>query len=341
MSCIFIDIHAHLARRPTAGDACLPDGSGASEARAPSPRLLREPPRARGATAEAPGMGASLQAGSSAPDGGSKESGERARSGVFALFSCEPGAIPPTGPFSCGLHPWHLDAARLGEDLEALRTILGDPRCLAVGECGLDRVVAIPWELQERAFAAQIEFSEELGKPLVVHCVRSIADVVHWRKRTRTRQPWILHGFAGGMESARQALRAGLHLGFGRGILAGGYGSLRNWPQEGATDPPLANASEFPRSHGAEWAGGRAEGAGIAAQGASLLDPPLSRTEQVFAALPLDRVFLETDDAPVAIEAVYARAAAVRGIGLEELAAAMVVNFKGCFPGGKDRIWTG
>lgn len=256
------------------------------------------------------------------------------------LASVAPGAIPSAGPFSCGLHPWHLDAGRLEGDLGALGGILADPRCLAVGECGLDRAVATPWDLQEEAFHAQIRLSERVEKPLVVHCVRCLGDVIAWRKRTRARQHWILHGFQGGLESARQALRAGLHLSFGRGILAG-RGPSGGRLQDGPADPALAEAGESSLSPGVESAGGRTDETGAALRRASLLDPPPSRTEQVFAALPIDRLFLETDVAAVAIEAVYVRAAEVRGIALEELAAEMVVNFRRCFPGGKDWIWTG
>ena len=54
--------------------------------------------------------------------------------------------------------------------LEELRALAAHPRCLAIGETGLDyyRDYA-PRADQQRAFAAQIELARELGKPLVIH----------------------------------------------------------------------------------------------------------------------------------------------------------------------------
>jgi TatD DNase family protein len=55
-------------------------------------------------------------------------------------------------------------------DLAELMALAAHPRCLAIGETGLDfyRDYA-PHSDQQRAFAAQIELARELGKPLVIH----------------------------------------------------------------------------------------------------------------------------------------------------------------------------
>jgi TatD DNase family protein len=55
-------------------------------------------------------------------------------------------------------------------DLAELRALAAHPRCLAIGETGLDfyRDYA-PRADQERAFSAQIALAREVGKPLVIH----------------------------------------------------------------------------------------------------------------------------------------------------------------------------
>jgi len=55
-------------------------------------------------------------------------------------------------------------------DLAELKALAAHPRCLAIGETGLDfyREDA-PVEDQQRAFAAQIALARETGKPLVIH----------------------------------------------------------------------------------------------------------------------------------------------------------------------------
>jgi TatD DNase family protein len=56
-------------------------------------------------------------------------------------------------------------------DLAELRALGAHPRCLAIGETGLDfyRDTAPPRADQERAFSAQIALARELDKPLVIH----------------------------------------------------------------------------------------------------------------------------------------------------------------------------
>jgi TatD DNase family protein len=55
-------------------------------------------------------------------------------------------------------------------DLAELRALAAHPRCVAIGETGLDFYRdGAPRADQERAFAAQIVLARETGKPLVIH----------------------------------------------------------------------------------------------------------------------------------------------------------------------------
>ncbi|MEA2145258.1 MAG: TatD DNase family protein [Solirubrobacteraceae bacterium] len=55
-------------------------------------------------------------------------------------------------------------------DLAELETLAAHPRCVAVGETGLDYYRdGAPAADQRRAFAAQIELARRLSKPLVIH----------------------------------------------------------------------------------------------------------------------------------------------------------------------------
>jgi TatD DNase family protein len=62
---------------------------------------------------------------------------------------------------------------------EELRELAAHPRCLAIGETGLDdyRDYA-PRPDQERAFRAQIELAREVGKPLVIHTRAAEDDTI-------------------------------------------------------------------------------------------------------------------------------------------------------------------
>lgn len=111
---------------------------------------------------------------------------------------------------SFGLHPWHLTDDWQSE-LSALEARISPP-CF-VGECGLDHLCSTPYPLQLAAFEAQIQLSERLALPLVLHCVRAIDDVL--RLKHGTRQPWIFHGFRGKPQQLRQLLDHGFYVSFG------------------------------------------------------------------------------------------------------------------------------
>lgn len=123
--------------------------------------------------------------------------------------------------YSIGIHPWNLksqnlkisETQKLG-DLES--QCLGDLNIKAIGECGLDRACDVDFEIQKEVFIKQIELSEQIAKPLIIHAVRTYPDIISIRKEIKAKQPWIIHGFQGNMQSAEQMLRHdGIYLSLG------------------------------------------------------------------------------------------------------------------------------
>lgn len=98
-----------------------------------------------------------------------------------------------------GRHPWHL--LSLAPCLSSPATIL------AIGESGLDRLCTTPYDLQLEVFREEVALSEELRKPLFLHCVRAIDDVLRIRKELRVQQPWIWHGYRGSAQQLTQLLK--------------------------------------------------------------------------------------------------------------------------------------
>jgi TatD DNase family protein len=80
---------------------------------------------------------------------------------------------------------------------EELRELAAHPRCLAIGETGLDdyRDYA-PRPDQERAFRAHIELAHELGKPLVIHTRAAEDDTIATLARHAQGVEVILHCFS-------------------------------------------------------------------------------------------------------------------------------------------------
>jgi TatD DNase family protein len=122
---------------------------------------------------------------------------------------------PPTDGrfYTAGMHPWYLED--VGAQFILLAETVTQPNCIGIGECGLDTVCKTPMNLQIEAFRQQIELSEQLQKPLIIHCVRSFDAILRLRQIFPSRQRWILHGFRNGHRTAQQLLDAGCNLSFG------------------------------------------------------------------------------------------------------------------------------
>lgn len=120
---------------------------------------------------------------------------------------------PPAGGYSAGIHPWQADEA--DQWWPWLEAVVTDPRVVAIGECGIDLMRGPAPELQQAVLERHIALSEHVGKPLILHAVRSFDRLIALRKRYRPTQPWIVHGFRGKPEQARQLLSHGFSLSYG------------------------------------------------------------------------------------------------------------------------------
>ncbi len=140
-----------------------------------------------------------------------------------AIISCSPPELPAPGEwpgqlYSTGIHPWDLTAEGLSEtDLAILRNAALREDVVAIGECGIDlaKPGAAPLFIQMLALKVHIALSEEIGKPLILHCVKGFDIIIGLRKEFRPAQRWIIHGFRGKPTVAEMLLRAGLDLSFG------------------------------------------------------------------------------------------------------------------------------
>lgn len=117
--------------------------------------------------------------------------------------------------YSAGIHPWWTDDAEACRTmLTNLRAIVTLPQVVAIGECGFDRLRGDIY-LQETLFAEQIAISEDVHKPVTIHCVRAFDKLLAAYKEQRPTQKWTVHGFRGRPALAQQLLDAGLDLSYG------------------------------------------------------------------------------------------------------------------------------
>lgn len=192
-----------------------------------------------------------------------------------------------------GVHPH--DAAEAGENyLQELREMAAQPKAVAIGEMGLDYYRNLsPKEIQQRVFREQIRLAAELEKPIIIHDREAHGDVMTiLSEETLGQAKGVLHCFSGSLEMARECLKMGFYL-------------------------SIAGPVTF---HNA------------------------NKLCEVAANVPLDRLLIETD-APYLTpephrgkrnESAYVayvgqRIAEIRGIPVEELAAATTANAKRLF----------
>ena len=134
-----------------------------------------------------------------------------------AIVAVTPDLPRPDGYlYSIGLHPWHITLQLLPAQLDSLTQIAeSSPAIVAIGETGIDRLRGPQIELQIQAFQSHIRLSEQLRKPLIIHCVRALDIILNLHATHRPRSPWIIHGFRLGPAAARQLLDRGLFISLG------------------------------------------------------------------------------------------------------------------------------
>ena len=112
-----------------------------------------------------------------------------------------------------GLHPEELDKYS-PESFEEICSMARHPRCVAIGEIGLDYYWdASHKEEQKALFRRQIELALELDKPVIVHdreahgdCLEIVRDYPGLRG--------VFHCYSGSAEMAKKLLKLGWYLGF-------------------------------------------------------------------------------------------------------------------------------
>ena len=121
--------------------------------------------------------------------------------------------------YSIGIHPWYIDENRLESDLEIIKEKLQLSECLALGECGLDKRIEIPLDLQISVFKKQLEIVKQTNKPVVLHCVVAYDEVIAIKKEMKIENPMIIHGFSKNEQVAKSLLNNGFYLSFGKYLL--------------------------------------------------------------------------------------------------------------------------
>ncbi|QVY64031.1 TatD family hydrolase [Polaribacter sp. Q13] len=138
---------------------------------------------------------------------------------VFSILNKYPNATNFSKPFSIGIHPWYIKEETVEQDLLIVSLQLQHKNCLALGECGLDKISETNFELQKAIFKKQVLLSEKYKKPLIIHCVKAHQVIIEIKKELKPTQTWVLHGFNKNIEIAKSLLKNGVVLSIGAAII--------------------------------------------------------------------------------------------------------------------------
>ncbi len=116
--------------------------------------------------------------------------------------------------YSAGLHPWHIEKYD-NNIFTKINSLASLSNVVAIGECGIDKLISTPIVNQIKEFEKHIILSETLKKPLIIHCVRAWQELLGIYKHFKPSQRWIVHGFRGKPTIAKKLADEGLFLSFG------------------------------------------------------------------------------------------------------------------------------
>ena len=99
-----------------------------------------------------------------------------------------------------------------------LRSLAAHPKCVAIGEIGLDYY----WdkshkEIQYEMFVTQLELALSLGKPVIIHDREAHEDCLNITGRYPALRG-VFHCYSGSVEMAREVLSLGMYIGLGGAV---------------------------------------------------------------------------------------------------------------------------
>ncbi len=126
---------------------------------------------------------------------------------------------------SVGVHPNHETPDE--PDEARLRDLARHPKCVAIGETGMDffRHV-VPAQVQEARFRTHIRAARSLDLPVIVHMREADADTLRVL-RDEGVEKGVMHCFSSTWEVARAALDLGMHISFSGNVTFGKNAALR------------------------------------------------------------------------------------------------------------------
>jgi len=118
-----------------------------------------------------------------------------------------------------GVHPDFVAAANV--KIGVMPDWKDGSQPIAIGECGLDRRLAVSIERQEEVFGWQLQIARDYGLPVIVHLVGHGQRALQMLRNASLSRGFIMHSYSGSPEMATEFVAAG-------GFISLSAASLRN-----------------------------------------------------------------------------------------------------------------
>ncbi len=113
---------------------------------------------------------------------------------VLEVISAHEQLKYPDNYYTIGHHPWWQNEVLTTTQIDQLKLNLSEPNCLAIGECGLDKLKGATKAIQEKVFFQHIELANRIGTPIIIHCVQQYDQILNFKKKYG-QTPWVIHGY--------------------------------------------------------------------------------------------------------------------------------------------------
>ena len=137
----------------------------------------------------------------------------------YSIFQAGGAKIEAGIPISVGIHPWDVEPNWEAAFEKINWDAAQNPRVLAIGEAGWDRLKGPEISLQKAAFYAQARLAAQLEIPLILHCVKAHDLLLDYLKLAKNPPNIIWHGWNQKPELATQLLSFPVFFSFGKHIL--------------------------------------------------------------------------------------------------------------------------
>ncbi|WP_311748168.1 TatD family hydrolase [Proteus penneri] len=115
-----------------------------------------------------------------------------------------------------GLHPLYIEVHTEQHLIELEQKLKIEPRCVAIGEIGLDDYMDNPQpEKQERFLIAQLKLAAKFDLPVILHSRKTHDKLSALLRRYDVPRKGVVHGFAGSQQQAEKFIQQGYFIGVG------------------------------------------------------------------------------------------------------------------------------